>query len=69
MKVNYDKAIQVNNELTVNVDDQKVDMKHLKEQCDIDDEYKVQKTTVSKNPMKKNKFVCVSCYPTFAIKY
>ena len=30
MKVNYDKAIQVNNELKVNVDDQQVDMKHLK---------------------------------------
>ena len=30
MKVNYDKAIQVNNELKVNVDDQQVDMKHFK---------------------------------------
>ena len=30
MKVNYEKAIQVNNELKVNVDDQQVDMKHLK---------------------------------------
>ena len=31
MKVNYDKAIQVNNELKVNADDQQVDMKYLKE--------------------------------------
>ena len=40
MKVNYDKAIQVNNELKVNVDDQQVDMKHLKWQCDRVDEVK-----------------------------
>ena len=30
MKLNYEKAV----ELKVNVDDQQVDMKHLKEQCD-----------------------------------
>ena len=40
MKVNYDKAIQVNKELKVNVDDQQVDMKHLKGQCDRVDEVK-----------------------------
>ena len=49
MKVNYDMAIQVNNELKVRVDDHQVDMKLLKE-CDIDDEYKVQKTTVARTP-------------------
>ena len=69
MKVNYDKAIQVNNEHKVNVDKQQVDMKHLKEQCDIDDEEKFQKTTVSRTPMKKIKSLCVSCYQTFAKKY
>ena len=53
MKVNYDKAIQVNNELKVNVDDQQVNMKHLKEQCDIDDEDKVQRTTVASTPHEK----------------
>ena len=37
MKVDDDKAIQVNNELKVFVDDQQVDMKPLKEQSDIDD--------------------------------
>ena len=58
MKMNYDKAIQVNNELKVNIDNLLVDMKHLKEQCDIDDEDKVQKTTVARTPMKKSK-VCV----------
>ena len=30
MKVTYDMTIQVNNELKVKVDDQQVDMKHLK---------------------------------------
>ena len=40
MKVNYDKAIQVINELKVNVN----------EQCDIDDEDKVWKTTVTRTP-------------------
>ena len=38
MKLKYVIAIQVNNELKVKVDDQQVDMKHLKEQFDIDDE-------------------------------
>ena len=37
MKVNNEKAIEVNNELKLNVDDQQYDLKHLKEQCDIDD--------------------------------
>ena len=50
MKVNYDKAIQVNNELKVNVDDEQVDMKHLKEQCDIDDEDKLKKTQLLEPP-------------------
>ena len=35
MKVNYERAIKVNNELKVNVDEQQDDIKHLKEQCDI----------------------------------
>ena len=69
MKENYDMVIQVNTELKVNIDDQQVDMKHLKEQCDIDDEDKVQKTTVARTPMKKIKSVCVTCYQMFAIKY
>ena len=59
MKVNYDKG---------NVDDQQVDKKHCKEQCDIEDEDEVQKTTVTRTPMKKYKSVCVTCYQTFAMK-
>ena len=42
MKVKYEKAIEVNNDLKVNVDEQQVDMKHLKEQCDIHYEDEVQ---------------------------
>ena len=55
MKVNYEKAIQVNNELKINVDEQHVDMKHFKEKCDKDDE-------------EKNRPVCVTCNTKFAIK-
>ena len=32
------KAMEVNDELKVNVDEQQDDIKHLKEQCDIDNE-------------------------------
>ena len=64
MKVNYDMAIIVNNELNVKVDDQQVDMKHSKEQWNIDYEDKVQKTTVARTPWKSAS-LCVTCYQTF----
>ena len=67
MKVNYDNAIHVDNELKVNVDNQQVDMKYLKEQCDIDDQDEVQKTAVARTSMKKSKSVCVTCYQTVAM--
>ena len=67
MKVNYDKTIHVNKELKENIDDQQVDMKYLKEQCDIDDEDKVQKTAVARAPMKNSQYVCVTYYQTFAM--
>ena len=55
LKVNHDSAIQVINELKVNGNDQQLDMKHLKEQCDKDDEDKVfKKITVARTPMKKS---------------
>ena len=38
MKVNYEKAIEVNNDLKLNIDELQDDIKHLKEQCDIYDE-------------------------------
>ena len=61
MKVNYDMAVWVNNELKVKVDDQQVDMKHLNEQYNIDDADEVQKTTVPRTPTK-------TCYQTFAMR-
>ena len=42
MKVNYEKAIEENNELKLNVDKLQEYIRHLKEQCDIDDEDEVQ---------------------------
>ena len=53
MKVNYETAIEVNNALKVNVDGQQDDIKHLKEQCDIDDDDEVQEITAAITPMKK----------------
>ena len=50
MKVNYEKAIEVNTELKLNVDRQQDDIKHLNEQCDIDDEDKVQEITAASTP-------------------
>ena len=47
MKVNNEKAIEANNDLKINVDKQHVDMKHLKEKCEIDDEDKVQQITAA----------------------
>ena len=62
MKVNRENAIDVNNELKLNVDEQQDDIKHLKEQCDIDNEDEVQEITAAKIPMIKKKPVCVKCY-------
>ena len=59
MKVIYEQAIEVNNPLQLNVDEQKDDIKHLKEQCDLGDEDEVQEITAARNPMKKNKAVYV----------
>ena len=42
MKVNNENAIEVKNKLKINVDEQHVDMKNLKEKCDIDDEDELQ---------------------------
>ena len=56
MKVNYEKTIEVNRELKLNVDEQEDDLK----QCDIDDEDGVQEITVARTPMRKNRQVCVT---------
>ena len=68
MKVNNEKAIEVNSDLKINGDEQHVDMKHLKEKCEIDDEDEVQQITAARTPMKKNEPVCVTCNQAFAMK-
>ena len=50
MKVNYEKATEVNNELKLNFDKQQDDSKHLKEQCDINDENEIQEITSASTP-------------------
>ena len=37
----------------LNVDEQQDDIKHLKEQCDIEDEDEVQEITAARNPIKR----------------
>ena len=69
MKVKYEKAIEVNTELKLNVDVQQDDIKHLKEQCDRDDGDEVQEITAARTSMKKNRPVCVTCNQTFAMKH
>ena len=66
MKVSYEKALDVNTKLKLNVDEQQYDIKHLTEQCDIDDEDEVQASTVARTPMNKDRPVCVTCNQTFA---
>ena len=66
MRVIYEKAIEMNNDLKLNVDKQQDDIKHLKEQCDIDDKDEVQEITAARNPMKMYKAVYVTCNQTFA---
>ena len=53
MKVIYERAIEVNNELKVNIDEQHDDIKHSKEQCDIGDENEVQEITAARTPIKR----------------
>ena len=49
IKVIYEKAIEVNNAIKLNVDEQQDDINHLKEPCDIEDEYEVQEITTARN--------------------
>ena len=68
MKVNYWKAIKVNNELKLNVDQQQEDIKHSKELCDIDNEDEVQEISADITIMKKKKPVSVTCNEIFGTK-
>ena len=61
MKVNFEKTIEVNNQLKENVDEQQNSIKDLKEQCKKDDKHKAQIISGAGTPMKNNKSVCVTC--------
>ena len=52
MNVIYERAIEVNNDLKVNVDEQHNDIEYLKEQCDIGDEDEVQEITATRTLQK-----------------
>ena len=52
MKVIYEKAIEVNKDLKLLVDDQQYDVKHLKSQFDIGDKDEVKKITADRNSIK-----------------
>ena len=67
MKESSEKAIEVNNEPRVNVDEQQDD-KTFKVKSDIDDSDEVQEITAARTPMKKNEPVCVTCNRAFAMK-
>ena len=68
MKVIYKKAIEINNDIKLKVDDQKDDIKQLKEKCDIYDEDEVHEITATRNPLKKNRAMYVTYNKTFAMK-
>ena len=67
MKESSEKAMEVNNELRLNVDEQQDD-KTLKVKSDIDDSDEVQEITAARTPMKNNRPVCVTCNQTLALK-
>ena len=64
MKMNYEKAIEENNELKHKFDEQTDIIKHLQEQCGIDDDDDdVQEVAVQRNMMDKNQsgHLCLTC--------
>ena len=67
MKESSEKAMEVNNELRLNVDEQQDD-KALKVKSDIDDSDEVQEITAARTPMKNNRPVCVTYNQTLALK-
>ena len=67
MKESSEKAIEVNNEPRLNVDEQQDD-KTFKVKSDIDDSDEVQEITASRTPMNNNRPVCVICPQTLALE-
>ena len=68
MKGSSEKAMEVNNEIRVNVDELQDDKK-CKKKSDIDDADEVQEIKAARTPMKNNKHVCVTSNKTLALKY
>ena len=66
-KSEFENTIEVNNELKLNVDEQQYAINHLKEQCNIYDEYDTQEITAARTPMKKKRSVCVTFNKKFAM--
>ena len=64
----YEKAIKVNNDFKLNVEECQDSIKHLKDQCDIYYEDEVQEITTPKNPIKKNKAVYLKCIQMLGMK-
>ena len=50
MKVNYEKPIEVNNELKLNVDEQQGNIKHFNKKCYTDEEDEAQEITAATTP-------------------
>ena len=67
MKERSEKAMEVNIELMLNVDEQQ-DGKIFKVKSNIKDSDEVQEITAARTPMKNNRPVCVTCNPTLAMK-
>ena len=66
MKVIYEKAIEVNNDHELNIDEQQDDINYFFFCIDYKDE--VQDITAYKNCMKNIKAVYVTCHHTFAMQ-
>ena len=59
-KVKYEMTIEENKEFELKVDEQQLNIKHLLEQCDIEDEDKVQEITAARTQLKIiNMVICV----------
>ena len=58
----YEKAIYVNYELKLNIDEQQDDIQHLTKQCDINNDNEVQEITAAITPMKRKACKCAKIF-------
>ena len=68
MKESSEKAMEVNNELRLNVDEL-IDDKKCKKKSDINDADEVQEIIAARTALKKNKHVCVTCKNIGIVKW